>query len=356
MNSQNLLKLIIAATVLILGAWWLAHRNTATHDAADAALYPALKGKLADVQGIRIYGKGDQLAVEIKRDGDAFLIEQRHRHPADNGKVKTLLVNLESAKLREEKTSNPVNYSALGVQPMTDADAEGTRIELTGAAVNLVVGKRNNDAKANYVRRTDDKTSWLINVELDAPADASQWLQRNVLDVAATRIAEATVTAGGAKPYTASKAKQTDAHFDVTPIPKGRELSSISAAAPLSQTLANLQLDDVRPIAELANDKPAHRATLRTFDGLVINIAGYGSGDDNWITLSANFDAALAKRFYQADSQADAEKTDAADATFKSAQDEAEAINKRSANWAYSIPAYKFEQLFKPLEQMLKSK
>jgi hypothetical protein len=357
MNSSNLLKLTIAAAVLILGAWWLTTRNSATSDVAEAALYPELKGKLAEVQRLRVFGKGDQLAVEIVREGDAFLVEQRHRHPADNSKVKTLLVNLESAKLREEKTANPANYNALGVEALSEDSATGTRVELTGAAVNLVIGKKATDAKANYVRRAEDKTSWLIDVELDAPTDPSQWLQRNVLDIAANRIAEATVEVGGGKPYTASKAKQADAHFDVTPIPKGRELSSVSAAAPLAQSLTGLQLEDVRPIAELANDKPAHRATLRTFDGVTIHIAGYGSGDDNWITLSASFDEALAKRFHPSDAQAAKEKAEAdVSAAFQKARGEAEAINKQSANWAYSIPAYKFEQLFKPLEQMLKSK
>jgi hypothetical protein len=356
MNARNLLTLSIAALMLILGAWWLSSSKQ-PRDTTAAALYPELKGKLADVQGVRIFGKGDQLAVEVLRDGNQFVVAQRQRYPADSSKVKTLLVNLESAKLREEKTSNPANYNALGVEALTEATATGTRIELVGAPANLIVGKKDSATRSTYVRRNDDKASWLIDVELDAATDPTQWLQRTVIDIGATRIAEAVIEVSNGKSYTAAKAKQADAHFDVTPIPKGRELSGVSAADPASQTLAGLQLNDVRPIAELANDKNVHHAVLRTFDGLVVNIAGYGSGEQNWITLSASVDEALAKRFYQPDPKAEKEKSEADfAAALKKVRDEADAINKQAANWAYSIPAHKFEQLFKPLEQMLKAK
>jgi hypothetical protein len=356
MNARNLLRLCIAALVLILGAWWLSSSKQ-PRDATAAALYPELKGKLSEVQGVRIFGKGDQLAVEVLRDGNQYVVAQRNRYPADSSKVKTLLVNLESAKLREEKTSNLANYNALGVEALTEATATGTRIELIGAPANLIVGKNDSAARSTYVRRNDDKASWLIDVELDAPTDPTQWLQRTVIDVAANRIAEAVIQVANEKSYTAAKAKQSDAHFDVTPIPRGRELSGVSAADPASQTLASLQLNDVRPIAELANDKNAQHAILRTFDGLVVNIAGYGSGEQNWITLSASVDETLAKRFYQPDPKAEKEKAEVDfAAALKKVRDEADAINKQAANWAYSIPAYKFEQLFKPLEQMLKQK
>jgi hypothetical protein len=338
---------------------WLSNRTGSRHsnDIAETALYPELKGKLDEVQGIRIFGKGDRLAVDIVRDGERFVVTQRHRYPADPSKVRGLLVSFENATLREEKTSNAANYSALEVQALTEENATGTRIELIGAAVDLIVGKKDPSIRGTYVRRADDKTSWLVDVELEAVADPTQWLQRNIVDIGADRIVEANVEVSDAKPYTASKATRADTHYDVTPIPRGRELSSVSAATPLSQTLAGLQLNDVRPIAELVNEKAVHRATLRTFDGLVVDITGYGSGEDNWITLSANFDEDLAKRFYQPDPQAAKEKADAdMSAAFQNVRDEVDSINRQSANWAYSIPAYKFEQLFKPLEQMLKAK
>jgi len=354
MNARSLSVLALAAVALMLGAWWLSSRDAQV--SAETALYPSLKSNLADVQGMRVFGKGDQLAVEVARDGDKYVVAQRHRYPADSSKVKTLLINLQSAKLREEKTSNPANYGALGVQALTEESATGARIELMGAPVNLIVGKRDTATRTTYVRRADDKASWLINVELDAPTDPAQWLQRNMLDIGANRIAEGTIEVAGAKSYTVSKSKTTDPNFDVAPIAKGRELSSPSAANAFSQTLTGLQLNDVRPIAELANDKNAHHAKLRTFDGLVVNIAGYGSGEQNWITLSASADEALAMRFHQIDPKAAKEQTEANAAAMKKVRDEANAINKQTANWAYNIPAYKFEQLFKPLEQLLKAK
>ena len=69
---------------------------------------------------------------------------QRTRgYPADAAKVRKLLLALAEAKPVEEKTSNPANYAALGVEDVSSADATGVRVELEGTAqpVNLIVGK-----------------------------------------------------------------------------------------------------------------------------------------------------------------------------------------------------------------------
>lgn len=364
MNTRNLLTLSVAALVLILGAWWLSTRHSGSTEVNETTLYPALKSNLDSVRIVRIYGKNNEL-VELARTGNQFEVTQRHQYPANNAKVRTLLMDLAAAKLREEKTSNPANYAALGVEDIS-ANSTGTRVELVDTSVNLIVGKKDAATHSTYIRRTNDKASWLIDIELTVAADPTQWLQRQVVNIAADRIVDLNIQAADTKHYLLLKTKPGDANFDVANIPKGRELSSISVANASAQTLADLQLEDVRAATELSDEKALSHVVLRTFDGLVIHVSGYGS-EQHWITLKADVDEALAKRFHQPETKASADKPDMAKpdtsqldtsmtAAIKKTRDEADAINKQCSDWAYAIPAHKYESLFKPLEQLLKQK
>jgi len=358
MNSRALSYLAIAAVFVSLGAWWMsASRAPSMREAAP--LYPALKGKLDAIAGIRVYSAGDKLAVEIHRDGDRFVVAQRANHPADAAKTRRLLMDLEAAKLREEKTSNPANYAVLNVQDVSAADAAGMKLELLGAPekVELIVGKRDVGARSTYVRRVGEAASWLIDQELDASADPRQWLRRDIVNIAADRIAEVVTELAGERRYAVRKEKRTSPNFDVDALPRGRELYAVSAPNAIAQALVSLQLDDVRPGAELSREKPVAHVTLRTFDGLLLECDGYKQGEQHWIVVKASFDEALAKRYYEADPKAGKEEADKAQqAALQKIRDEAATLNKNAQGWAYAIAGHKYDGLFKPLEQLLKKK
>ena len=372
MNARNLGILSVAALLIIVAAIWAGHSQR-PDTLAEQSLYPDLKEKLDAVSGISIYKAGDQLAVDAVRDNDAWRVKQRNNFPADPAKVKSLLLNLGDAKLREQKTANAANYSALAVQDVTDPSTTGVRIALTGAptAVNLIVGKHDAAARTTYVRRVGDKQSWLIGAELDVSADPAQWLKRDIINVSGDRIQEATTQLAGQPSYTATKKTRADANFDVKPLPKGRELNSVSAPNAVAQALISLQLDDVRPVGELASEKPAGHTTFRTFDGLVVDCSGYTQGDRRWITFRASFDPELAKRFHvetttaekkddqkQADKKESDKKAPTTDTSLetsnKKVQDEVAELNKNLDGWAFAVPTYKYDAIFKPLDDLLK--
>lgn len=369
MNSRAL-RLLGAVAIVIIIAAVLVSRSRRPDNVEQASLFPTLKGKLDSVTGISIYKSGDQLAVDIAHDGDTWKVKQRGAYPADQNKVRTLLLNLEDAKLREQKTANASNYATLNVQDVSDPATSGVRVELVGPQpdAKLIVGKHDSAAHSTFVRRAGEAQSWLIGTELDVSSDPLQWLKRDFVNIGADRVQQVDVEIAGSPKYSAVKNTKADANFDVKPLPKSRELSSVAVANGAAQSLTSLQLDDVRPASEIAGQKATAHTSFRTFDGLVVECIGYTDGDKRWLTLKANFDSELAKRFHVApavekkdaaperkdDKEPKAPSENPAEATDKKIQDEAASLNSNVGSWAFAVPTYKYDAIFKPLDDLLK--
>jgi len=377
MTSRKLLILAIVAVVAVLGGIWLAGRQTSTSSGEVATLYPDLKKELDAVTAVRIVKAGGTTAVEIERGESGWTVNERSGYPADEAKLRKLVTDLADAKLLEEKTSTVENYPTLGVEDIGNEAAGGIQVELDGPQqpVKLIVGKQARGGQSHYVRRADEPKSWLVNKDVDTSASPDQWLRKNILDVAADRVQSAAVTIAGAKPYSALKKTRADADFTVEGLPKGKELSSPSVADSFATALSGLTLTDVQS-ASAMTDKPSAQAVIKTFDGLVAEATGWKKDDKHFIALKTSFDAAQAERFEVA--TAEAEKKDAAPADEKKAdaanaegappgdkaatpepakpniEEEAGKANARLTGWVYEIPAYKYDAIFKPVDELIK--
>jgi hypothetical protein len=369
MNSKNVGVLGLVAVAAIGGGIWLASERSASKLESGQALFPELRKSLNDATAVRIHTAGDTLAVEIARSDDTWTVTQRQGYPADDAKLRKLLLSFANAQLREEKTSNPKNYPSLGVEEVSDADATGVRIEVEGVspAVNLIVGKQGPGLESQYVRKVGEEQSWLINTSIDTSSGPADWLRKTLLDITADRIQSATIGTKNAKPYTASKSSRADADFAVEPLPKGKELSSSGAANSLATALAGLTLADVRPASELEGN-PEARATYRTFDGLVVEIDGWSVEDERFVVVRTSFDEALAERFKTpaADKSEQPAEGESAAATLETAAEakdgaaapnaaeEAKTLSRAVEGWAFEIQNYKYDAIFKSLDSMLK--
>lgn len=375
MTSRNLSILGLVAVIAVLAGVWLAGRQTSTPAAESAVLYPDLKKELDAVTAVRIVKAGGTTAVELKRGDGGWTVSERANYPADDAKLRKLITGLAEAKLLEEKTSNPESYATLSVEDVSDSAAGGVQIEIDGPKqpVKLIVGKQASGAQSHYVRRADEPKSWLINKSIDTSTSADQWLRKSIVDISADRVQSAEVAVGGAKPYSAVKKTRADADFAVEGLPKGKALSSPSAADNFATALASLTLSDVQA-ASAITDRPSARATIRTFDGLVTEATGWKKDDKHYIALKTSYDAALAERFKVATANKDAtasEKKDDASNTEgappaenavteapqpepRNVEEEATKTNAQVTGWAYEIPAYKYDAIFKPVDELIK--
>jgi len=276
-------------------------------------------------------------------------VTERAGYRADEAKLGKLVRAIADAEIVEEKTSNPERYTALGVEDTNGQDAKGVRVELSGPAkpVNLIIGNAGAGASSRYVRRAGEKQSWLIDQALDAPSAPEAWLAKEFLDIESGRLQSATVTVKGAKPYTAAKGSRDDANFGIEKLPKGKSSRSASVANGIETALSALTLTDVQAKDAFGPEPPADHARFATFDGLVVEVDGWKRDDRRFIALKSSFDEAQGKRF----------ETGAAEGEAKPAapdvEEEAKSLAAKTAGWVYEIPGYRYESLFKPIEELL---
>ncbi|HKQ82823.1 MAG TPA: DUF4340 domain-containing protein [Steroidobacteraceae bacterium] len=345
MNSRSLATLAALVIMVLAAAVWV---SMARHPQAEhsSTLYPALKGKLDSIQAVRIYGAGNQRKVELVRAQDGWHVSERSKYPAAPDKVRALLLGMSAAKSIEEKTSNPENYAALGVEDVAATGATGVRVELVGAnGFDLIVGKTGQGANS-YVRKAGDKTSWLIDRMLEAPTEPKEWLDPKLIDIAANRIQSAHIELEGQQPYTAAKATEKDANFAVSGFKKGQTLNSESAANGVSTALANLNLEDVAPYSEWQTKPTQAKATYTTFDGTILELSGWTAGDAHYIHARVRYEGQPAAQPDEKDKKAGAVAPDR--------KAEAAALDARLQSWVFRLPDYKYGAIFPPLENLLK--
>jgi len=363
MTSRRLIILAVLALAVIAAALLLTRQPSAPQGVATELLYPQLEAELNSVTAMKIYKPGDVVAVELARKGDTWTVNERSGYDADGAKVNRLLRALAKAKQVEQKTSNPASYGTIGVLDSSDPKATGARIELIGTPtpVNLIVGKSGPGAQSAYVRRAGEPKSWLVSESIDAQPSPDAWLHKEVINVAADRVQSASVTIGAGKAYSAAKKSRADADFSIDALPKGKELSSPSAPDAFATALTAVTLADVRAAKDFEADKPAAHAAFKTFDGLAADIDGWVKDGKRYIAVKTSYDEAQEKRFH-VEAAPPAKKADAAEGPPPpapavpsiDANAETKTLEAKLTGWVYEIPDYKYEAIFKPLDELLK--
>ena len=372
MNQNRSIALGVTAVVVLAAALLVASLRSGGDTSGEKALYPSLKTEADSINALRIFKAGDERVVELVRKDQDWTVTERGGYPADSAKVRKLILALSDAKTVEEKTSNPQNYAALGVEDVATKDATGTRLELAGGKtpINLIVGKSASGDKA-YVRRAGEKPSWLLSTGIEVPTLLDAWLKRELIDVAGDRIQSAQVTVGNSS-YSAAKPARAAADFKVEGLPKGKEVIA-SAAASFSTALQGLNLSEVRTTQQFGSAPPSATATIKTFDGLVAQLTGWVQENKRWVSITTSFDEAQAKKFAlapastePADAPKDASAKEPAKESNKSEQttkaepnpeqkvrEEATSTNQRLSGWVFEIPSYKYDVIFKPQDQLV---
>ena len=327
MTPRRFTLLAIAGlAVIALALWVSSQRHLERTLVLGQPVLPSLKSALNAVTEVRMV-RGDGTRASLRKGADTWMVAERD-FPADFGRVRKLLLDLADLQIVEEKTRDPANYPQIGVEDVTSPKAGGTRVEILspGKTLSLIVGKPSG-MKSVYARVGGEPQSVLATPQPSTDADPRHWLERSVIDLPQERIKEVSVQPHGAPAYVVTRTSAQQADFTVPNLPKGRELVSSGAANPQAGGLASLELDDVHKAAAVPAD--ADHATFTTFNGLTVDVTGHKDGDRRLITLNAQSSA-------------------------KETADEAQRLNTRFGGWEIEIPSYKYDGLFKPLEDLLK--
>jgi hypothetical protein len=350
----------VAAVVLGAGLWLGAHRDSQQSVGDHGALFGDLKAKLGDVTEIRL-SKGDGSKVTLRRGDGGWTVVERN-FPADAQRVRELALNLASLEIVERKTSDPANYSKLGVEAPDKPTAASTLVEVVAGDKTwaLIVGKPA-QGRAVYVREPKAAASALAEPALTVDPDQKRWLDRQLADIASAEVHDISVTPTKGAAYTLTRANRGDNDLTLAPVPKGRTPASPFSLNGQAEALVAFNFDDVHPLPSPA-PTVSDRAVYRTFDGQVIELSGRRTADKAFVTVSARRDPTLAARF-PVEKPAESKPAETKVGDTKAAEPEPEAA-KRAANTVerlsaraqgveFEIPSYKYDSIFKAQDELL---
>jgi hypothetical protein len=349
MSRQRFIALIVAALLAISGALYLSSQRNLRRDPHGAALVPSLAGELNTVTALSVRRGGAAPTVTIHEQSGRWTVADRGDYPADVSKLRKLLLALSDAKIVEEKTSNPANFSIIGVEDPSLPGASGAEISITARDGKhaVIIGKP--IGEGNFARRSGENSSYSVEPGISFEAEPRYWIDSRLTDIAAANIQSIEVKpaagpaytvrraaadssssgAPGASPGTPSAGPSTaGAHpappkdaenFALDGVPSGRKAADAASLAPSPSTYGGLTADDVAPAGGIDFSK-ATVAKVTLSDGNTITITGAVVGDKHWVQLQASKDAVL---------------------------------NARTAGRAFEIAGYRFDGIFRPLEQLL---
>jgi hypothetical protein len=339
MSRQRFTALVVAALLVITAALFLStHRNSASHDTREVPLFPALAGELGTLTSLDIRKGAAAPTVSLQKKGDQWTVAQRGGYPADISKLRKLLLALSDAKIVEEKTSDPANYAQIGVDDPTAATAIGTQITFAvkDGTHSVIVGKPSGEG--NFVRRGDEKVSYLAAPSIYVESEPRYWIETKLLDIPPDDITRIDYKPVSGAPYSVHRivstpapapasaatppekpAPDADKGFALEGVPPGRKAADAQTLAPPPAVFGSLTAEDVAAVDSIDFSKPVS-AVLTMKDGSLMTLTGTVIGDKHWIQISAPKN---------------------------------EALTTRTAGRAFEVAGYRYDGFFRPLDQLL---
>ena len=350
MSRQRLVALVVIALLALGGASYFAGRRNGSAQTQGALLFPTLAAQLNSVAELTVLKGSSSPAVSVHRQGEQWTVAERGNYPADTGKLRRLLLSLTDAKIIEEKTSNPASYSIIGVEDPLKPEATGVEVTVTAADGKhaVIVGK--SAPEGSYVRRAGEEKSYSVAPAISVDGEPRFWLDTKLLDLKAADIQKVEAKLADSPPYllhrpapaapakpepaaaapasaaSAASAGSTPpppppppADFVLDGTPAGRKAADAATLAPSPTAYGNLSIDDVAQ-ADGVDFSKGSVVTVTLNNGNAVTLDGAVVGDKHWIKVTATQDAAL---------------------------------TAKAAGRAYEIANFRYDAIFRPLEQLL---
>jgi hypothetical protein len=328
---------------------YLSTQRYLPRDPHGTPLLPSLANELGSVTSMNIRKGSTTPVVTIHKQGEQWTVAQRANYPADVPKLRKLLQDLSDAKIREEKTSNPASYSIIGVEDPLQAGAAGAEIEVVvqDGKHAVIVGKP--VGAGNFVRRANEKTSFVVEPGISFETEPRYWIDTRLLDIPIAKItsievkpastpgytlrrtakggenaaagkgASAPVNGAASAPVNGGGSAPGNGDFALEGVPPTRTAAEPRILAPSPTAFSGLTAEDVAPAADIDFSKPSI-VTLGMADGSSVTLTGTAIGDKRWVQVAAPADASL---------------------------------SARTRDRAFEIASYRFDGIFRPLEQLL---
>ncbi|TVS12540.1 MAG: DUF4340 domain-containing protein [Wenzhouxiangella sp.] len=340
MTQRSIVLLGVAALILMLVA--LLFTGTRSSPPTDEAgpLIPGLRQAVNELAALDVVGADGELVAELRRGTRAWHVRNRDDYEADYRRVHDLLRELAEARRAEPRTSLPEWYPRLGVADVGSAEASGIQLEFPGSEFPaLILGERDATTGGRYARIAGQEQAWLTDRPLQVPDRALGWLERSVMDIPATELAEVTIVHPDGDRVRLRPADEEGDQWVLLDVPEGRQAAPRWEIRPVANGLANVVFEDVRRHATEVPDD-AVRALYVTRDGLNFVVSLFTDEDGRWahFSVSAEVEATANEESAQPDDDLLAD---------------AVAVDARLAPWQYGLGENKFRMMTRRPEDLL---
>jgi hypothetical protein len=377
MNAKHFGILAIITLAVIIAAVMLTPPKTTTPETKK--LFPQLSEVLNDITQISVTNKGE--TVTLERDENwLWRLKEKHHYPVAVKKAHNLLLGLADLTVLEGKTSNPERYAQLGVEDVSENNAQSSLLTFQTAAgktvASLIVGndsiaKIDSTRREIYIRKPNQKKTWLTLGRLPIEKEATDWLDQEIVDLDSDNIRNISVTHSDGEQLVIFKDAPEDEEFQLADLPENATVKFPYMLRNMATTLTRLNLDDVTTASSFTFDEEATtRAVFTTFDGLEITMTTIKKDGKHYASFAAAFNS---DAVYQAppteetsedeemslseeDEEAPFEEesaTDEEEAEPVDVKKQAEQLNAKFEGWVYELSQYKVDDLNKKRDDLI---
>jgi hypothetical protein len=339
MKPRTFVTLAAVTGIAVIAATTAAtlHSGQNARATAGEAFLPAVAEDMSAIAGITLQDNEHKVSA-VRRDGKWFLTGDLEGYPASVAEIRELLVGLADLRRLEPKTALPDRFVKLQVNDVTDEEALGKRVTLTGQGgeqiADLIVGKAwfgqvGLDKSGRYVRSLDEDRAWLALGDLAVGARVKNMVETRIVpELSQADIRRVTVTQPDGSEVVVERQKPMQ-QFTLLDMPEGRELRTPQITGSFANAMESMRLDNILPASEAPiEDGKAVTLAVETFDNETVILRV--QGDDE------------AKRYFVA-----------VEGLHKAGREADEKAGLNRADWRYLIPNWRYDDLTKTMEDML---
>jgi len=347
-------------TVVVAVAAVMVRQGTNDVAGAGEPLFPALLDHINDITTVVGIGAGETFT--LVREGDRWVVAEKHGFPADQDKARQLILGTARLVRIEPKTSNPDLYEKIGLDDIHAEDGNAVQYSFKNAAGDTLaeviignsrLGRADPQTDEYFVREPAMAQTWLVQGKLADAVGVIDWLDSSVLSIERDRIRQVTARHPDGAVVTVSKKKPSQQTFDLLDVPEGAEADPKWKLNDLGRSLASLDMEDVMPASQASVPDDGLRVEMTTFDGLRVILRSVKDGERTLARVQAFFDESLiAQEFLAGGEQAEGESEFLLGA--EAVGEEVTRLNEDWQNWVYVVPGYRADYMSVRKEEMIK--
>ena len=292
MKTRTVLILgAVGAVVLGLGLSYRLQGTGVTRQQMEIGrlAVPDLAARLQTADRVEIV-RGDK-TLSIQKSGDRWVLPERGGYRVQTDKLRGMLTGLTELRLLDPRTNDPGQYSRLGVDDPTSSRGTAILVRVLDGAekpiTEMILGHRRVRTQGNvpeqiYIRFPGQTQAWLAEGRLAVDSDVQLWLDRDVANVPAAKIADVVVERGTERLEFTRQSGQPSLktpaeHPELDPY----RVEDVFRAFE-SLTFTDVQPESKMPGASIGSSR------FTTADGLRIEVKGNRAGDQFWVRLAAS--------------------------------------------------------------------